>query len=566
MVSKIEIGVYAVVIIAVALAVAFAVSSFLPKSYGVSVQFQQLSQQTVTYPYQIGNFRVLVNNTGSSEIPSIVVVTYLNNKQLHSYTISNLGSHNLVVLNLSYIYPANGTYSFQAVADPSDILPIQDRASASSGFTVNVSAPETPNVYTAVPNNNIRGTESFTLFPGGLAQALFISQFFKVRQYNWLTGNNNATIKLLDSLISYISSVNGAYVAYNDSTSSYVVWSQTIANQSIVYKAFEGLGVPVSNISISGQSVVYARLGNGTSACELYDRGWTKVLEFTNTSSDMQTCASLLGNTYNATQPTAFVNALKANQNLSRYQSLFKYLNSTAGGSALIMENSSIAAFNLFQSQYGFFGSYIRENTPLINLSSLNSTCAGFVFSLNGTSVCSNQVRGSAQLPSQYLLANSTEIAQDYTATLYSLVNRTQYGFAAQTSGSDLIYYLNISGAALQWNSNIKDSCAFSQQISCKAVSFNNLNSTAVLNLTNKLGSTITINKIGCFVPGFETNFTVNKTLASNASADVNAYCIGRIPGANFGPLLNFNLAINYTEFGNLQYAGGFLNVSNSGR
>lgn len=566
MVSKMEIGIYAVVVIAVALAVAFAASNFLPKSYGISVQFQQLSPQQVTYPYQIGNFRIIVNNTGSSAISSIIVATYINDKQLHSYTISDLGVHANVVLNLSYIYPANGTYSFQAIADPSDVLPIQDRASARSGFTVNVSAPESPNVYTSVPNANISSTESFTLFPGGLAQALFISQFFNVHQYNWLVGNNNATIKFFEAIVGYISSVNGAYTIYNDSTSSYVAWSQTIANQSTVYNAFAAdLGVQTRNVTVSGKSVAYAKLDGNTSACELYDEGWTKLLEFTNSSTDTQTCASMLSDTYNATQQTAFVDALRKDQNISRYQSIFKYLNTTAGGSALIMENSSIAAFNLFQGQSGFFGSYIRRNAHPANLSSINSTCKGFVFSRNETSVCSNQVRGSSQLPSQFLLANSTEIARNYTATLYSLVNRTQYGFSAQVSGAYLVYYLNVSGSSLQWNSNIKSTCAFSKNIGCKVVSFNNINSTAVLNITNNLGSTIAVNKMGCFVPGFETNYTTNTTIASGASADVSTYCVGRIPGANFGQILNFNLTVAYTEFGNQQYATGGLNVSNTG-
>ena len=187
------------------------------------------------------------------------------------------------------------------------------------------------------------------------------------------------------------------------------------------------------------------------------------------------------------------------------------------------------------------------------------------MFSLNGTGVCSKQVYTKAQLPSQYLLDNSTEISQNYTATLYSLVNRTQYGYSAQVSSSYLIYYLNISGKSLAWNSNIKNTCHFSKAIGCSVASFNNVNSTALLNLTNNLNASIRINKIGCFVPGFESNYSVNKTLTNGQSAVVAAYCIGRIPGSIFSPVLNFNLTINYTEYGNLQYATGLMNVSNSG-
>ena len=440
MVSGKELGIYIAIIVIIAAAVAWLASNYLlQKSYALSVQFQQLSPQSSVYPYQIGNFRVLVNNTGGSAISSLIVAVYANNKLLHSYTISNLGGNSGVTLNVSYIYPTNGVIDFEAIADPSQVLPIQNRSSAKSSFMVNVSTPEIPNVYTSVPNGNIKSTESFSLLPEGLVQALFISTFFNISQYRWLTGNNNATIKLFETLAGSTVSVNGAYTVYNDSTASYVAWSQTIANQSQVYNALLGLNSPLRNVSVSGSAVTYAKLSAATSACEFYDRGWTKIIEFTNSTTNQRTCLSLVANTTNGTQTSAFVNALKANPSLARYQSIFKYLNSTSGGSALIMDNSSIAAFDLFQSSYGFFGSYIRANLRQANLSSLNATCAGFVFSLNGTNVCSKQVYTKAQLPSQYLLDNSTEISQNYTATLYSLVNRTQYGYSAQVSGSSVV-------------------------------------------------------------------------------------------------------------------------------
>lgn len=567
MVSRMELIIYAAIIVVVAAVAVFAADNYLlPQSYSATVKLQSLAPQTI-YPYQYANLRIIVNNTGQRTMNGFSLVVYLNNGQLHAFTVDNLGPGQSVPLNISYIPPAGGTYSFKAVLDPAQLFPITDRSSVRSTAVVNVTKAESPNVYTSVPNSNINSTDVFSLNQTGLRAALSVSLGYNQSIFNKMVDSSNRAVEeLLTGISSDIVGVNGAYTTYANSSSSYVLWANGPFNASLMYGYLSGLAVGPRNISVSGKNVAFARIGNDTSMCAFYESGWSKIIAYDNASASPQTCASLISNTYNATQPANLAAALKANAGLSDLQMRFLYQNSTNDGSVLMISNGSLAAMTLSHDKYGLFAGYATRNQPGFSLGSANSVCTEFVFSRNNTNTCSLYVVGTAASRNlTFVFWNTSEINQNYTLHFYSLVNRTyngsNIGLSSQYGASVLLWSLNLSGSSLIWNPFAADSCALrSSAVSCRVLNFNPGNSALSLGLKNNLSNQIRINSLGCFTTGFSDNVTVNETVLAGQTVNATTFCTGLIP--SLSEFINYDLLLNYTSNGQVIHASGSTNVT----
>jgi hypothetical protein len=541
-----ELIIYAVLALIIVVAVAYYASSYFNSNVSVSVRMVQLGSVPQTlYPYEGASLRAYVNNTGSTEISGLVLETYVNGAQMNVYTLT-LPPHTGVPVNITYVYPSSGTYQFQAVVDPGHLLSIVNRSAASASLTYSVAPTQSPDIYLSVPNANVVSTQTASFGEYGVAQALFIkTQYIKSIFNNVFGMNNMVLLSTFEDLSKYMAAVNGAYVTYANSSAAYSAWLQGPFNATAlipIVKSFSIATVPIMN-----GTGFYAALNRTTSLCAYYSGGWTKLLEYYNASSP-GTCTGIAGSTYNPTESNVLVNALKADSTLQAYQQKFIYSNSTDIGSLLSYHNNTITATRLFKNNYGFFAGYISRNKPPLNFSAMNLTCRGKILSYKGESLCSASFYplNTTAYPN-VVLVNSTELNKNYTITLYSLVNGS-FAQGAHNSATQLVGYLNVTGINAQWKSLYPDICGFfnATVLGCSVVNFNHYNNNFTMRLTNNLTKQIKLGSVSCYVPGFQFNTSVQKTLAPGANIIINTTCSGLVLAIIANQNV-YNLTANYT-------------------
>lgn len=566
---------YGVLALIIIIAVYIYASSLVNPLYSISVSMQSLTHSSGTfYPYQVQSFKVTVNNTGPTTVRNMVVGIYLNNVGKNTFTVT-VPAQSSTSFNASYRVASNGTFLFQAIADPGNLLNIRNRSSATASYSLKVTASQVPNVYTSIPNSNIIRTENFSVGPYGLDEALFVSTKFNTTEFNSIVGNGDpVSFRVLALLSPYVATDDGAYTVYSNSSVSFVSWLQGAVNMTGIRVALYTINsIKPQNVSILGAPGIYARENATTSFCAYPSNGWTKLLLYKNSSSAATCLTVLAAGNYSATQPSTTLSILNQDPSTAVYRSKFVYLNSTIVGSSLIFNSTqhSVASFNLFQTGTGFFGAYIKHNIPPIaNISSQPLVCYGPVFATANSNVCSTGVSYMKGLPfNNTVLLNSTEITSNYTVHLYSLINRSVID-GSHTSAGSLITYLGFNGIVGRWNANLKSTCQFNatNSIGCGVNNFtaNSVIGAYILNvsLVNMFGGPIRINRFGCAGIGFgPAMFFINQTLANNSSMNTAAACVGYTTSLNT-PTTSYQVTLNYTRNGATTVVNGTATMPNA--
>jgi hypothetical protein len=557
-----EIIVYAVIFIIIASGVAIYASGALTnQSISVSVRLARLNASQITYPYQLSRFRVYVNNTGNSQIKGLVLETYVNGKQLQTFTVSlqpKMGAE----INFTYdTYPVNGTYEFQAIADPAHLLDVQNRSTATGTYSIAVSPPQVPDVYTSIPNANVSVTQHFSFLPNGLAASLYLSNMYKNQNiFTELTDNNSkllfATFRSL--IVSRaINSTSGAYIKYKNSSTAYTAWIQGIANLSFIYAIASTFNFPESNVTTQGEKTLYIKLDNESSFCAKYDRGWTKLFEYDNASRSAQTCVTLASTDYNSTITGRTLSALTNDTSLQGYF----YHNSTPIGFSVTAGNAT-GAMEMVDNRYGIFTGYVRENQPTFDFSAQNLTCQGTVSVAGNVSVCTNKV-AALNSSSAFVLMNSTAFNRNHTFTMYSLVNSSTASGAGQNDAY-LLSSLGVNGLA-QWTPETTNyfTCSFNTtSLSCNPKNFtinaSTGNAIAKLVIRNGFTGFIRLNSIGCKFFSSDENTSLNTVVPAGNNATVQFNCRASSLGSIVLP--SYNLYLNYTLDNIVHSVNGTLN------
>ena len=559
--DKNEIAIYAVIAVVIIAAVAFLLRGSFAQSYGVSVRLSQSATSAHLYPYQSTEYVINITNTGNNRINDLLVGFYLNGQELSANTIS-IPAGQSVQLIRNYTYLGPGRYGFQAVADPGGVLDIRDRNATSSSVSVNVSTPETPNVYSSIPNNNIRSTQSFTFDgTGGLGISTIAGRYDITLLDEMLGPSNQIMGKVFENVYPYTANAYGAYAQYSNGSEAYAAWIQGTLTPQMVRIVVSSFG---KRFSYSGYGMNYSRISNTTSICTGYSNGWTKVYSYYN-ATNPGTCATMAESTYVPYESNILVNAASDNA-LRHYQSGLFYTNSIILGSSLGYSSGNLSATNIFEIDYGMFISTITKLSSTRNtLAFSNSTCYGLSYSENGVNVCSYVLQpvGIVNSTLPYGLVNSTYLASNYSINMYSLVNNTQL-LAAHYNAANLFGRLGVNESSVKWGLAFKNSCMFSNSsIGCKYVNFT-INNTAYINLTNRNTNPIRINTLGCMIsPGFP-NESINMTVGPGSSIKLAEPCsLLEVPitAAQY----DFTLLLNYTYLNQTHVAAGVLNVTNPG-
>ncbi len=539
-----------------------AYSALVPRAaYSVGVTIQSNTIGTV-YPFQTSNLTVKVSNHGSNEVNDMLVVLYLDNNQLHEYTVT-IPAGESASIEANYTYQANGTYDFQAIADPAHVLNIANRSNAQSSLDVNVNGAEKPDVYTSLPNNGIDSTQTFSLTGPGLNAIWFINNAYNLSLYSNIFGFGGKAISTtLDDLYGYIKNSNGAYVSYANGTSAYVAWLQGTVTPAPIDALIGSFHFASSSLLDNGTALTIFKMNNQTSLCVYYSYGWTKMIEFNNAST-RGNCAGIAARTYAPNESTYFIKFLKNNTVLSNAQGKFQYVNSTLAGHLLKANLSGVEADNIFANTYGLFTTYISKSMQS-NKSSSNYTCYGIITDINNTEICSMYIIPSnGSLAGSYSLINSLGMGKNYTLGIYSLVNKTDIT-AAYGNAAALMNALNISQKYQPWRSAVTNTCSLSNKsLPCVVANFSAYNDSGAINVTDRLGAAIRAQKLSCFIPGaVRTNSTFNDTIAVNGSVRLNVTC-DNLAIPLLSAQTSYTLVLNYTIDGNAKIAVGTLNVTN---
>jgi hypothetical protein len=558
-----EIAIYAVLAIVIVALVVYALSSRLfSSSYNVSVSILQAGG-TPSYPYRASHFLINVTNKGSGNIDGMLLGFYLNSIPVNTSTVS-IPAGQSVTIERNYTYQYPGNYSFQAVADPSDLLNMVNRQDAQQTLTIRINAPQVANPYVSIPNGNITDTQSFTTTGSGLFGAAGAAQRYNLSLFNRVFGpSENLTLKVFENLAGYISYANGAYAKYSNKSVAYSVWLQGPITPTLVTYVVSSF----NNVKTKQKGgITYTTLSNTTSMCTWYDSGWTKIVTYQN-SSTSETCIGFAGSNFSPTESQLFIGLLKNNTNMTRYQARFLYANITPLGSLVQYSNNSITTTNLFTDPYGFFfASSIERNGMPLNVSKVNDTCYGLIYGTANVNVCSQLLptrNYSVDLP--YGLLNSSEITTNYTVSLYSLVNESNL-MAAHYDAANLISTLGINESHAIWLNGFRSRCDINStsSLACGFLNYNYTSTTAQISLTNRFGSPITIKSIGCeLAAGFPIT---NTSQQIGANSTVNFFFKCYAPATPLTAAINeYSLQMNYTVNNTKETAYGVLNITNQG-
>ena len=564
MVNFKELLLYAIMAIVVVFIVVFVLSKGLVGgSYSVNLTLTRVGQPA-TFPYQTEHYVVNVTNTGRTPITNLLVGFYLDGVSESTNTIS-LPAGSTITLIRNYTYPTPGQYSFQAVADPSHILNLENRQNTQASINTNISQPQLQDVFVSIPNNNIKSLQTFTFSNAqGVISAVALGQRYNVSLVNRFFGpSETISTSIFENAYQGTADVYGVYAAYTNNTIAYTAWMQGTINPQIVAEVIASYGVNVKQLNVSTGSIAFAPINKNTSMCAYYNGGWTKLISYFNNSLP-GTCANIATTVYAPTESAALANVVVQDKNLTKYQSLFFFTNSSTLGSALTYDPNTLTASNLFENgNFGLFLGSIQHTSNTLNVSSLtNSTCFGPIFSQNGVNVCTYVLptrTGNYSLP--YALLNSTYLTANYKINMYSLINNTEIGDVSPNIGN-VIEQLKINANSVVWASPFKNSCQFDNlSIGCKFNNFDSSNYNASFTLTNNLPLNLTINKINCeLAPGF-ANYTINKTIAPNSSYEIIHRC-DVVAGPLASPETSYILLLNYTYNGSVYYTHGLFNVS----
>lgn len=553
--------VYAIIVAVVAVAVAYVLSTQISSVYSISVTL--LANVPATpYPYETAYLTVYINNTGSSTATGMPLLVYLDGTPVRSYKVT-LPPRSGGSVSLNYTFPSNGLYEFQAIADPGHLLKISNRSAAQGSVSIDVNAPQAPSVYSSVPNNDITYTQSFSLLQNGSAFASTVALGYNISVLRDIFGPaRTIMLRTLYDLSDTINLVDGATAYYPGNQIAYTAWVQGTTTPALVGAIVNSFSVPESPTNANGTKAGFARVSNTTSICFYYSNGWTKIVSYYNASTSSTTCAGIISTTHSGTANALVIGRGNQTAMLSDIAPKFVYLNSTYLGSALTYGNGTYGAASIFANQYGTFISYLKKNAEPVNISA-NYTCNGIIYPANNIYVCSSGVSTIHNSSEADVLINETEVTQNYTASLYSFVNRSTI-LLANNAGIDLLLSLNLSNRSAGWVSTLVNVCGiFNVSLPCRVVSFSHTNYTAVIGLTNNMTTAVKITKAACFAPGLKKSQNVSVSIAPGQTADLMMSCIN-VPIPLQTVSTTYDIALNYTQLGVAKNATGRITVANS--
>ncbi len=559
-----NIWLYAIAIV-IAIAIIYTSYAFTQTgAYSVKVEFSpnNYSSNTTLYPFDTISTKLTVINSGPSKLSKLPLLVYLNGNKLRSYVVT-LPPKSEINLSIAYTFNNSGNYTFEAVADPADLLNLKNRAASQQSFTVPVAVPEKPDLYVSIPNSNITSTKEFTLYPKGIAFSSIAALNYNLSYFKNLFGPAYPVVgNSITDLALLVHIMNGVYANYSNGAKVSSLWMNGNISVKYLNTILQKNNLSYSLFNISGVNGVYFKYNNSTSICTSQNHGWVKVLSVYNASSNY-TCKNIISKNYTPTEAVIIKNSLNSSKPLMNYSSGFLYTNTTYTGFSTSLSPNSISQMNIFENAYGNFASNILKLNKAINYS--NMTCKGEITSNQSENIqlCSYLISPVYQASafSNYTMAKSNEVGNKYILSMYSFTN-SNYSSSIVPNAAHLISALKVNQSTYAWKPSAVSSCQFyNNSLSCKFNSYKQSNNMINFTIHNNGNSAVKITSAACFMPGlrkyYKENATINATSQASLSVECNSIIIPIDVSYN-----DYNLTINYTEDGKPYTISGIAKIA----
>ncbi len=547
---------YAVLAVVIAAIAYFALYSILYSSYNVNVELYN-TNITGLFPYSTSRFEVVVQNNGSSYIKSMLVAFYLNGQAIHTQSVS-LPPHTNASMVYNYTYISNGTYQFEAIADPAHTLKVSDLQNTQRSVTAYVGNTIAPAPFSSIPNSSIESSYAFGFTNGLFPVIASIDGNYNITFINQVFSPSNTVLQTVASkLDDLVVNSYGAYAKYDNGSTAQAIWMQQLAGVQYIDELVSSFGFSEKTVPITNGSAEVFALGNSTSMCVYASGGWTDIVTYHSVTNG--TCASFLSVDHGQSAAYALGGRINSTRDFVNYTGHLTYTNATYLGTLFGADSNSVYFSDAFETANFLFFGYLND-TANANVMK-NETCYGLLS--NSSYVCSVEVPSvSAAFAGSYTVVDSRAFAGNYAFNLYSVVNQSD-AEAAHISAVGLVDALNLSGAKLIWNSPYKNSCNLnSTKISCTFEDYFSANDTAVMELHNNMSSGIRITSASCYGIGVPYNYTENLTIGALRSANLSVAC-STLQLSAFGAQSSYTIKLKYASGNTVSAVNGTFNVSN---
>lgn len=555
--------IFYVIIGIVIVAVAYvALSVIVQGPYEMNLKLYS-TNTTNLYPFNTTTFALVLNNTGSRDIKDMIVGFYLsgNPTPIKEYNVSIPAHQNAEVL-LNYTYYYNGTYDFEAIADPAHLFNINHRNATQQAISIKVNSALAPAPFTSIPNNNIVSSTNFRFSGDGLPLISELAQVYNMSPMESLYSSNATLRNVVEAMLkdSYgsINSTFGAYAKYKNGSVAESIWMQGTANPTLLSEVAKSFGLKEYQNSSTTMFVV----GKNTSTCIAFNGGWTRVVTYYSNGTNA-TCASITKNPYNQTQTYYLSKLISNNSEMLGYSEKFIYTNSSNMGSEFAKNSNTMYLVNAFQNQHGIFFSYIGKNFSGLSIEKNASPRYCYGLLSNNSEVCSVYLAPASGVSgtSNYSAVESKEVTSNYTATLYSIVSSAE-AVDAHYNAAMLLGKLNLSGTPYLWSSPFKNTCALNSTIlNCSIGNFSQTSNIANITLSNRGKEPIHLNYMYCYMSGTPIQQNLTYTLAPNSSKAFNIEC-SKLAVPIVGFTSAYGLDLNYSINSTYHQVVGSLNIT----
>ncbi len=553
---------YLIIGIAIVAVAYFALSWGFGGGSAVSIRIGLYSTNASNlYPFNTTTFMIQMNNTGTMRISNMLIGLYLNGNPVRTYNISlPAGQGARVILNYSYQH--NGTYDFEAIADPAHVFDIKNRNETRQSLLINVSKAAPPSPFSSIPNGNITESRSFVFLGEGLPIMSALAGMYNITPLRTIFGNNLVLTNALQTMTkdSYgeVNSTYGAAAQYSDGSYAQSIWIQGPLTPHFLETIAGSFGF-AQTVLPNNRGSMFAT-GNGTSMCVSFLNGWTRIVSY---ESKTGNCGDVTAAAYAPSQAQRMDSVLGNYSMFVNYRTEFMYNGSVGIGDEFGISNSSVFLVNSYQNAHGIFFGYInRSVSSPRSVNSNDLVCYGLLS--KDTRVCSVYLAPLGSQAANYSAVESKQVTPNYTIALFSVVNNTER-IDAHYNGAILINRLNLSGEAYPWVSPLKNTCMLnSSAIRCGIEGFNSSSNMATLNFTNNLNSTMTLNYGYCYISGTPLKQWLNKTLSAGETGSF-AFACTKLPIPIVGFVNSYGIYINYTVDNGYRALIGSLNISEIG-
>ncbi|MDE1860244.1 MAG: hypothetical protein KGH72_00835 [Candidatus Micrarchaeota archaeon] len=494
-------------------------------------------QPNNVYPYEKISVPVTVLNTGSSAIENLDIGIGINGNVTTIYKVS-IPAGKQDTFSWNYTPTSAGTYRIYTVVDPSMLYNIVDRSGINANEVLNVQSQQAPMAYSMLPRSGMLAGNITQMTGVGLVASTYIYFNYSLNKVGIarVYGLKGFLYPLLNILAPYITNVDEADAAYAN-YSVYSVWIKGYIAPSAIYTGALGKSLNATNVSVGTETVTYMNLGNYTTLCSWYDKGWLKLLG----TGGGATCLKLLNSS----------NATRSNSSTGFYSPLTSRI---------------LAPYDeVIENNTGFVGNRITAgiltipgiNALIYKTITTNQTgtnvCYGLLDKANGTEYCSTYVFPYYSQNRNFSLISTTAYVNNDNLTVLSIQNNSAL-LQEVPINIHLLHAFNITGPSVSFISGITNSCSFNSKygvggivLGCTNATFTNstLSFRVYANNTNK---SVRLSSVSCTWNGNVIYHDLNNTVLPGQNDSVSSMCtsFGK-PITGTAENLYLNLSLNYT-------------------